>query len=77
MKTKWLIAAIALTAASAVAQRAKTIYKVSKLSETQVGVSCTNGADPTVRRIGDILVVACKYSADSNDLAVKNLMVSR
>ena len=42
----------------------KTIYKVVKLSNTQVGVSCTNGADPTGRKVGDLVILSCEYSAE-------------
>jgi hypothetical protein len=37
----------------------KAIYKVSRLSLTDVGISCTNGADPTGLKAGDTLIISC------------------
>jgi hypothetical protein len=39
--------------------RPKPIYKVTKLSLTEVGISCNNGGDPTGRKIGDTLIISC------------------
>ena len=64
MKTTIMAALLLLT--SSVAGKAqcdtckpKPIYKVSKFSLTEVGISCTNGADPTARKLGDILLISC------------------
>ena len=37
----------------------KPIYKVTKLGLSEVGISCTNGADPTGQKIGDTLIISC------------------
>jgi hypothetical protein len=64
MKTTVMAALLLLT--SSVAGKAqcdtckpKPIYKVTKLSLTEVSISCTNGADPTGKKLGDILVISC------------------
>jgi hypothetical protein len=43
----------------AAADRPKPIYKITRLTTTQVGISCLNGADPTGRKIGDMVIMSC------------------
>ena len=45
--------------AAIASERAKNVYKTTHLSTTQVGISCQNGADPTGRKIGDLLIISC------------------
>lgn len=56
----FLIGAILCVAATA-AERVKLepIYKVSRLSNTEVGISCMNGADPTGKKIGNTVIMSC------------------
>lgn len=37
----------------------KPIYKITRLSSTEVGISCTNGADPTGRKVGETVIMSC------------------
>lgn len=37
----------------------KPVYKVTKLSLTDVGVTCLNGADPTGQKYGNVLIISC------------------
>ena len=60
MKTKILVVAVLLTAAVCAAERAKSAFRVSRLSQTMVGVSCTNGEMPDVTQINDLIVLGCK-----------------
>lgn len=59
--SRGLFAALLLvgSAVSADTARPKPIYKVSKLSMTEVAISCNNGGDPTGRKIGDTLIISC------------------
>jgi hypothetical protein len=60
-KTFLVLGVLLLVAGAAVAQaeRAKALYKTVRLSYTQVGISCTNGADPTGTKIGELLIISC------------------
>lgn len=60
-----MVGLLILAVTSVSANSGKVIYRVIKLSNTQVGISCTNGGDPTFRKVGDVLIIACDYSADS------------
>ena len=44
----------------------KALYKVTKLSQSQVGISCLNGADPTGRKIGDLVIMSCENSPETD-----------
>lgn len=61
MRKALAVAVILASAASAIAQtpRVKSLYRTFRFSETEIGIRCTNGADPTGRKIGDILVISC------------------
>lgn len=37
----------------------KPVYKVSRMSLTEVGITCLNGADPTGQKFGNVLVISC------------------
>lgn len=37
----------------------KSLYKVSRLSQTDVAIGCLNGGDPTGRMYGDVLIISC------------------
>jgi hypothetical protein len=50
---------LAVFAVGAYATATKYIYKLSRLSESEVGISCQNGGDPTVTKVGDTLIVSC------------------
>lgn len=58
MKTVVLLLLLGVVAEAISA--ADTFYKVSKLSMTQVGVSCLRGDYPQVGRYGDIVVISCE-----------------
>lgn len=61
MKTKIAFALLlCLLAIDATAQdRPKALYKVSRLSLTDVGISCTNGGAPAASKYGDTLIITC------------------
>jgi hypothetical protein len=48
-------------ASGLLAGRTTTFYRVLKFSENEVGIYCTNGADPTVKGnpTGHVLEVSC------------------
>lgn len=48
-----------LCALCAAAERAKAVYKITRLSTMSVGISCLNGADPTGRKVGDVVIMSC------------------
>jgi hypothetical protein len=62
---KYFVIAVLLTTLAFAAERSKALYKVTRLSPTQVGISCLNGADPTGRKVGDIVIMSCAYSEDT------------
>lgn len=39
--------------------QSKANYKVTRLSANEVGVSCTNGADPSGSKVGDTVILSC------------------
>jgi hypothetical protein len=41
------------------AEKMTTVYKLTRLSPTEIGIYCTNGGDPTGNKIGDTLVISC------------------
>jgi hypothetical protein len=55
-----LVLVLGMVALAAMGQsRPKADYKVSKLSLSQVGVSCVSGAEPKADKLGDILIITC------------------
>jgi hypothetical protein len=59
------IAVLILSVLALATEKEKALYKIIRLSPTQVGISCLNGADPTGRKIGDVVIMSCAYSADT------------
>jgi hypothetical protein len=58
--TRYIVASALLCAlCSAATDKPKPIYKITRLSVTEVGISCLNGADPTGRKIGDTVIMSC------------------
>lgn len=57
--TKIIIAVLLLCGLCIATERQKALYKVTRLTTTQVGISCLNGADPTGRKIGDMVIMSC------------------
>lgn len=53
-----LVTILAVLALAAVAAT-KTICQVKRLSTSEVGISCANGADPTGTKIGDTVIISC------------------
>lgn len=37
----------------------KNVYKLFHLSTTEIGITCQNGADPTGRKVGDLVIISC------------------
>lgn len=63
MRIRILAATVLLIAAiAAYADKPKAIYKVTRLSVSQVGISCLNGADPTGNKVGDMVIMSCTCS---------------
>jgi hypothetical protein len=59
-KTLFVASLLAVFALGAYAKdKVEYIYKLSRLSVSEVGVSCQNGGDPTVTKVGDTLIVSC------------------
>jgi hypothetical protein len=59
MKTITVLGFILVLAGMALADKPKSIYKVFRFTPNEVGISCQNGADPTGRKVGDILIISC------------------
>lgn len=59
MKTLTAVLAILILAGIAIAAEQKAIYKLTRLSPTEVGIYCTNGGDPTGKKIGNTLIISC------------------
>lgn len=56
---KIIIVAACLVSVMYGAERIKAMYKITRLSTTEVGISCTNGADPTGTKFGDTTIISC------------------
>lgn len=55
-----VMVAVALLAGIAYAgERMTTVYKLTKLSPTEVAIYCTNGGDPAGNKVGETLVISC------------------
>jgi len=50
-----LLFAVALFAG----ERPKNVYKIFHLSPTEIGITCQNEADPTGRKVGDLVIISC------------------
>jgi len=40
-------------------EKPKNVYKLFHFSPTEIGISCQNGADPTGRKVGDLVIISC------------------
>jgi hypothetical protein len=40
-------------------EKPKNVYKLFHLSATEIGVTCQNGADPTGRKVGELVIISC------------------
>lgn len=58
MKKLTIIAVLTLGAIAG-ATASTSLIKVSRLSDTEAGISCKNGADPTGKMIGNTLIISC------------------
>jgi hypothetical protein len=59
-KTLLVASLLAVFAIGAYAQaKTKYIYKLSRLSESEVGISCQNGGEPAGTKVGDTLIISC------------------
>jgi hypothetical protein len=58
MKTT-LMLALVLFAGAVCGAESKYILTTKRLSSTEVGLSCSNGADPTGRKIGNTVIISC------------------
>jgi hypothetical protein len=58
-KTLFVASLLATFAVGAYATATKYIYKLSRLSESEVGISCQNGGDPAGTKVGDTLIISC------------------
>jgi hypothetical protein len=50
-----LVATVAVFAAD----KPKNIYKLFHLSTTEIGITCQNRADPTGRKVGELVIISC------------------
>jgi len=58
MKKATILAFLALGLIAG-ASTSTSVVKVSHLSDTEVGISCKNGGDPTGKMIGNTLIISC------------------
>jgi hypothetical protein len=58
-KVLFAVCTIALLVSVAAADKPKNVYKTFHFTTTEVGITCLNGADPTGRKMGDILIISC------------------
>ena len=56
---KYLVLALLTVSTAYAAERVATVYKISRMSSTEVGISCNNGADPTGTKVGNTVVMSC------------------
>lgn len=54
-----IIALLVLVSCAFATERMQTLYKLTHLSPTEVGIFCTNGADPTGNKVGNTLIISC------------------
>lgn len=60
MRRNLILLSIVLLAGSLDASdKPKAIYKILRISTTELGIVCQNGADPTGRKLGQLLVISC------------------
>lgn len=46
--------------AQTVGHRFLDIYQLHPVNKSEVGISCRNGADPTGRKEGEIVIISCE-----------------
>ena len=59
MKIRIAVVLVGFLAVGVAAQRAKSAYKVSRLSNLSVAVSCLDSAKPEVVNYGELIVLRC------------------
>ena len=59
MKTALALILLSLAAVASNTPREPSMYKVTRLSPTELGIHCLNGGDPTGKKIGDTLIISC------------------
>ena len=63
---RFVIAALIVGSGLAIASdRPKALYKVTRLSTTQVGISCLNNAWPKAQKFGDVVILSCSESPET------------
>lgn len=55
------VLSLSFFALGAHADKPKNLYKIMHISQSQVGVVCQNGADPTGVKMGELLVISCGH----------------
>jgi hypothetical protein len=40
-------------------EKPKNVYKLFHFSPTEIGITCQNGADPTGRKVGELVIISC------------------
>lgn len=53
------IAVLLLAGISYAGERMTTIYKLTRMSPSEVSIFCTTGGDPTGIKVGNSLVISC------------------
>ena len=59
MKKALLAAVVSVSLAMGAYAVTKAQYRTFRFSDTELGVRCMNGSNPTTRKIGEILLVSC------------------
>lgn len=59
MRKLIVIVVVVLAGVLNASDRPKALYKVLRISTTEVGIVCENGGDPTGKKIGQLLVISC------------------
>lgn len=54
-----IVVVLLLVTGAFAAERMQTLYKLTRLSPTEVGIFCENGADPTGNKVGNTLIISC------------------
>ena len=54
-----LMLLIAMPAMPQTLEKPKPLFHTFKLSQTEVGVNCVNGGKPSVKELGNLIVLSC------------------
>ena len=54
-----LLALASLIPGNAQSDKPKNICKATHLNPMSIAVSCTNGSDPTGRKVDEVLIISC------------------